>query len=89
MTPEHAAELIAKGETLDLELKGEERNPLSDGELVENVVCLANRPGTHPAWLFVGVEDDGRVTGARPRHGGGRTDPLRVQALIANAPGPR
>jgi ATP-dependent DNA helicase RecG len=32
----------------------------------------------------VGVEDDGTVSGARPRHEAGRTDPLRVQALIAN-----
>jgi ATP-dependent DNA helicase RecG len=34
--------------------------------------------------LLVGVEDDGTVSGARPRHEAGRTDPLRVQALIAN-----
>lgn len=30
------------------------------------------------------MEDDGTVTGARPRHEAGRTDLLRVQALIAN-----
>ncbi|MTD58316.1 ATP-binding protein [Amycolatopsis pithecellobii] len=34
--------------------------------------------------LLIGVEDDGRITGARPRHEGGRTDPLRLQALIAS-----
>lgn len=51
---------------------------------MEGVVCLANRAGNGPAWLLVGVEDDGRVTGARPRHGAGVTDPLRIQALIAN-----
>jgi ATP-dependent DNA helicase RecG len=33
---------------------------------------------------LIGVEDDGRVTGARPRHEAGRTDPDRVKALIAN-----
>lgn len=43
-------------------------------------MCLANGSG---GLLLVGVEDDGEVTGARPRHDGS-TDPLRVQALIAN-----
>jgi ATP-dependent DNA helicase RecG len=33
-------------------------------------------------------EDDGTVTGARPRHEAGRTDPLRLQALIANTTQP-
>lgn len=44
-------------------------------------MCLANGAGGH---LLVGVEDDGALTGARPRHESGRTDPLRLQALIAN-----
>jgi len=44
-------------------------------------VCLANGTG---GVLLVGVEDDGTVSGALPRHEAGRTDPLRVQALIAN-----
>ena len=46
-------------------------------------MCLANRAGNTPGWLLVGVEDDGRVTGARPRHAD-RTDPLRLQALVAH-----
>lgn len=50
---------------------------------MEAVVCLANRPGGQYAWLLVGAEDDGRITGARPRHGA-TTDPARVAALIAN-----
>jgi len=83
MIPEGLRSLIAGGETLDVEFKGEEARPLSDGELVEAVVCLANRPGDAPGWLLVGVEDDGRITAARPRHHD-RTDPLRVQSLIAN-----
>jgi len=74
--------LIAAQETLDVEFKGEAKHALSDSELVEAVVCLANRPGTAPGWLLVGVEDDGRVTGARPRHGD-RIDVLRVQSLVA------
>ncbi|MFN0149549.1 MAG: ATP-binding protein [bacterium] len=83
MTPEQLRVIVANGETLDAEFKGEDARPLSDAELVEAVVCLANRSGSAPGWLLVGVEDDGRVTGARPRHHD-RTDPLRVQALIAN-----
>ncbi|MEW6749358.1 MAG: ATP-binding protein [Candidatus Latescibacterota bacterium] len=83
MTPEALRALIAGGETLDVEFKGEERRALSDDDLVEAIVCLANRPGDTPGWVLVGVEDDGRVTGARPRHHD-RTDPLRVQALVAN-----
>jgi ATP-dependent DNA helicase RecG len=83
VTPETLRSLIAGAETLDVEFKGEEARALSDGDLVEAVVCLANRPGNAPGWLLVGVEDDGRVTGARPRHAD-RTDPLRLQALIAH-----
>jgi len=74
--------LIAAQETLDVEFKGEAKHALSDSELVEAVVCLANRPGTAPGWLLVGVEDDGRVTGARPRHGD-HIDVSRVQSLVA------
>jgi ATP-dependent DNA helicase RecG len=84
MTPERLQELIAAGESLDVEFKGEERSPLSDDDLVEAVVCLANRGADTPAWLLIGVEDDGRVTGSRPRHESGRTDPVRLTALIAN-----
>lgn len=83
MTPDRLVALIAAGESLDVEFKGEETRSLSDNELVEAVVCLANRPGDRPGWLLVGVEKDGRVTGARPRHEAGHTDPRRVQALVA------
>jgi ATP-dependent DNA helicase RecG len=75
--------LVRAGETLAVEFKGEEREPLSDRELVEAVVCLANRAGEEDGWLLVGIEDDGRVTGARPRHETSTTDPARVTALIA------
>lgn len=83
MSPDEVLRLIAHGETLAVEFKGEERAPLNDRDLVEAVVCLANRPGTEPARLLIGVEDDGRVTGARPRHGAA-TEPDRLAALIAN-----
>lgn len=83
MTPERLRALIDAGESIDVEFKGERNGMLSDGELVEDAVCMANRPGSESGWILVGVEDDGTVSGARPRHGG-RTDPLRVQAVIAN-----
>ncbi|WP_420635217.1 ATP-binding protein [Candidatus Palauibacter sp.] len=84
MTPDGLKELIDGGESLDVEFKSESAQPLSDRDLLEAVVCLANRPGTGPGWLLVGVEDDGVVTGCRPRHEAGRTDPIRVRAMIAN-----
>lgn len=83
MTPEKLHELIAGGESLHVEFKGESKRPLNDTDLVEAVVCLANRPADGAGWLLVGVEDDGHVTGAKHRHAD-RTDPLRVQALISN-----
>ena len=83
MTPETLRDLIAGGETIAVEFKGERQRALSDDELVEAVVCLANRDREPTGWLLIGVEDDGVVTGARPRHGTG-TDPHRVAALIAN-----
>lgn len=84
VTPEKLQRMIADGETMTVEFKGEARRSLSDKDLVEAVVCLANRTGDEPAWLLIGVEDDGQVTGARPRHEAGNIDPRRVQALIAN-----
>ena len=84
MTPERLRDLIAEGENLNVEFKGEERRPLSDRDLVEAVVCLANRQTGEPGWLLLGVEDDGAVTGCRMTREGGTTEPVRVQAVIAN-----
>lgn len=74
------ASLIAAGETLTVEFKSD----VNDTELVETVVCLANGQG---GTILVGVHDDGRVVGARPRHGA-TTDPRRVEALVSNATRP-
>lgn len=81
LDPAAVAVLIAEGETFTVEFKGEERDPLNDADLVEAVICLANGDG---GVLLVGVDDDGRITGARPRHESGRTDPTRVGSLIAS-----
>src|SRR5687768_8437807 len=86
MTPEKLRELIVAGETLNVEFKGGENRQLSDSELVDAIICLANRPGDEPGWLLVGVEDNGRVTGARARHEAGVTDPPRARnPLLADA----
>lgn len=76
--PDEVRQYILGGESFTVEFKGEERGALGDTDLVEAVVCLANGAG---GVLLVGVEDDGRVTEARPRHRT-TTDPLRLQALI-------
>lgn len=81
MTAEDLRELVEAGESFSVEFKGEEREPLDDRDLIETVVCLANGDG---GYVVVGVEDDGRVTGARPRHEAGTTDLDRLKALIAN-----
>ena len=73
------ARWAAGGEQYDVEFKGERRERLNDRDLLEAVVCLANGRG---GVLLVGVEDDGTVTGARPRHEASRTDPLRLQAFV-------
>jgi ATP-dependent DNA helicase RecG len=65
------------GETFRQEFK---RGSINDRELTEAVVCLANGLG---GLLLVGVEDDGTVTGARPRHGT-TTEPHRLAAMIQN-----
>jgi ATP-dependent DNA helicase RecG len=84
MNAEVLRQLINGGETLNVEFKGEESRSLSDAELLEAVVCLANRPGYESGWLLVGVEDDRRVTGARLRRGRNAIEPRTIQALLAN-----
>ncbi len=73
-------QFIHGGETLRVEFKGEGRESISDREIYEAIVCLANTEG---GVLLIGVENDGRVTGARPRHGA-TTDPYRLQAAVFN-----
>ncbi|HEU4563403.1 MAG TPA: ATP-binding protein [Gemmatimonadaceae bacterium] len=80
LTHDDLRRIIADGERFDVEFRGEIAAPLDDRALVEAVVCLANGRG---GVLLVGVEDDGRVSGARPRHGS-YSDPRRIEALVAN-----
>ena len=48
MIPELLREIVAKGESLNVEFKGEEKAALSDSALVEAIICLANRSGVEP-----------------------------------------
>ena len=52
--------LIPTAESLTVEFKSDHKAPLSDKDLVLTAVCLANNQGGD---LFLGVEDDGTVTG--------------------------
>lgn len=72
-------ELIAAGEAVGREFKSD-RHRIGDAVIYEEVVALANTEG---GTLLIGVEDDGRVTGAKPRHGK-TTDPIKLQAAIFN-----
>lgn len=56
--------MIPASESLTVEFKSD-RKRLSDTELVEALVCLANTEGGE---LWLGVEDDGQATGLHAEH---------------------
>ncbi|WP_293351561.1 MULTISPECIES: helix-turn-helix domain-containing protein [unclassified Microcoleus] len=55
---------IPEQESLTVEFKSD-RTRLPDKDLIETVVCLANTDG---GFIYLGVEDDGTVTGLHPQH---------------------
>jgi len=72
---------IPTRESLEVEFKSD-RDPLSDDDLIEALVCLANAQGGH---LYLGVENDDSITGlhpSRPHHIGG------LAAMVANRTAP-
>ncbi|WP_353237604.1 crosslink repair DNA glycosylase YcaQ family protein [Limnohabitans sp.] len=81
--------MIPASESLTVEFKSD-RKRLSDADLVEALVCLANTEGGE---LWLGVEDDGQATGLHAEHmaltglagmAAARTSPalqVRVEAL--------
>jgi len=77
MHPDALRAFIARGESQTLEFKSD-RGPLSDTDLLEALVCLANGQG---GTLLVGVEDDGEITGLHRSH---QTHPASLAALVAN-----
>ncbi|MBQ7160992.1 MAG: putative DNA binding domain-containing protein, partial [Clostridia bacterium] len=63
-------------ETLTVEFKSDV-SKLSDSEIFEAVVAFANTEGGD---LYIGVEDDGEITGVHPTH----SNPVSLSAYIAN-----
>jgi len=79
ITIERLQELIVLGESIECEFKSDLRQ-ISDKEIYEEIVAFANTSG---GVLLIGVGDDGKVTGCKPRHGK-TTDPLKLQSSIFN-----
>jgi len=68
--------MIPTTESLTVELKSD-RKKLPDNDLVLAVVCLANTDG---GTIYLGVENDGTVTGLHPEH----RDLTGLAAMVAN-----
>lgn len=67
---------IPTKETLEIEFKSDVKS-YPDHELIEEIVGMANTVG---GTLYLGVEDDGTITGIQKKH----KDAVGVTALIAN-----
>lgn len=67
-------------ESLRVEFKSDVKK-LADDELVAAIVCLTNTEGGE---LYIGVEDDGTITGLHPLHRNSTT----LAAMIANGTNP-
>ena len=64
-------------ESLTIEFKSDKKK-YSDADLVDEIVGMTNTKG---GTLYLGVEDNGEVTGVHPKH----KDAIGVTALIANS----
>jgi ATP-dependent DNA helicase RecG len=73
--------VIPQRETLEVEFKSD-RDPLNDDDLIEALICLANAQG---GTLYLGVENDGAVTGL---HTSRPADISGLAALVANRTAP-
>jgi hypothetical protein len=71
---------IPQQESLTVEFKSDQSR-FNDRDLVATVVCLANTDG---GVLYLGVEDDGTITGTHPQ----RQTSAALSALIANRTNP-
>ncbi|GAA3975799.1 ATP-binding protein [Allohahella marinimesophila] len=80
MTERDVHEIIRGGESLTVEFKSDVKS-LPDRDLVAAVMALANTEGGD---LFLGVEDDGRLTGLHANH----RNLTALPALIANKTNP-
>lgn len=68
--------MIPKIESLAVEFKSD-RKTISENVIAEEVVALSNTEGGD---LYVGIEDDGEVTGAQPQH----RNATQMAAMVAN-----
>lgn len=57
--------MLPDRESLTVEFRSEQRRPQSDDEIVDNIVALANTQG---GTLYLGIEDNGTVTGVSEQH---------------------
>lgn len=78
---DNARRIIDAGESLTVEFKRRrEASHFNDDKLAATVACMANGEGGQ---LFIGVEDDGSITGCAPwNRRKGTTDPARLEAVI-------
>lgn len=74
--------MLPDKETLTVEFKSEATRMQSNSEIIDNVVALANTEG---GTLYLGVEDDGRVTGVDKKH----TNTVGLAAFIFNSTVPQ
>ena len=74
---QRAMERIPKRETMTVEFKSDRGNGYPDEALVDEIVGMANSEGGS---LYLGVENDGAVTGLCDRH----KDSIGLTAMIAN-----
>ena len=70
-----SSRVVPTTESMTVEFKSD-RKQLSDDDLVSTAVCMANAQGGE---IFLGVEDDGTVTGVNS----GRTNAGTLSGLIA------
>lgn len=63
-------------ESISIEFKSDRRT-ISENVIAEEVVALSNTEGGN---LYVGIEDDGEVTGAQPQH----QNAIQMAAVVAN-----
>lgn len=68
--------MIPSKETLSIEFKSD-RKTIGENVIVDEVVALSNTSGGD---LYIGVEDNGEVTGAQEVH----RDAVRIAAMVAN-----
>lgn len=65
--------IVPEKETLTVEFKSDQPKKLQDSDIFDAVVAFANSDGGD---LYLGVEDDGRVTGVHKDH----SNPITLSA---------